>query len=74
MLKEGFILYFTPFYFNNGNTAKPKFFIVLKEADKNNFLLAALPTSKDSVPTKDEKEEGCIELPDINFNCFVFFF
>ncbi len=72
MFKEGNILYFTPFFFKNGNTAKPKYFIVLKAIDQENNLLAALPSSVDYVPAKDEIEEGCIELPNINFNCFVF--
>jgi hypothetical protein len=28
MLEEGNIIYFDPFYFKNGNTAKPKYFLV----------------------------------------------
>jgi len=39
MLEEGNIIYFDPFYFKNGNTAKRKYFIVLKNtADGNNKL------------------------------------
>ncbi len=70
MYKEGNILYFTPFYFKNGNTAKPKYFVVLKEVD-NNLILASLPTRKDSIPEKDVLEFGCVEIPEINLNCFV---
>ncbi len=70
MLEEGNILYFDPFYFKNGNPAKPKYFVVLKNID-NNSILASLPTSKDSIPEKEEIENGCVELPNINFNCFV---
>lgn len=71
MFKEGNILYFTPFYFKNGNPAKPKYFIVLKILP-GQTILASLPTRKDSVPPQNRIERGCIEIPDINFNCFVF--
>jgi hypothetical protein len=71
MYKEGNILYFTPFYFKNGNTAKPKYFVVLKIVD-GKTILASLPTRKDSVPTKNVIKSGCIEIPEINLNCFVF--
>ncbi|CAM3550218.1 hypothetical protein [Aequorivita lipolytica] len=70
MFEEGAIIYFDPFYFKNGNTAKPKYFIVLKnQANKN--ILASLPTRTDSIPKMEEIENGCIELPSINLNCFV---
>lgn len=70
MFEEGAIIYFDPFYFKNGNPAKPKCFVVLKnEADKN--ILASLPTRKDSIPKNEEIDDGCIELPSINLNCFV---
>lgn len=70
MFKEGTIIYFDPFYFKNGNTAKPKYFVVLKnQADQN--ILASLPTRTDSIPQKEEIDNGCIELPSINLNCFV---
>lgn len=70
MFEEGTIIYFDPFYFKNGNPAKPKYFVVLKNhADQN--ILASLPTRTDSIPEKEEIENGCIELPSINLNCFV---
>lgn len=70
MFEEGAIIYFDPFYFKNGNTAKPKYFIVLKnQANKN--ILASLPTRTDSIPKMEEIENGCIELPSLNLNCFV---
>jgi len=70
MFKEGTIIYFDPFYFKNGNTAKPKYFVVLKnQADQN--ILASLPTRTYSIPQKEEIDNGCIELPSINLNCFV---
>jgi len=71
MFKVGNIIYFTPFYFKNGNTAKPKYFVVLKEVEEKT-ILASLPTRKDSIPENEVVEYGCIELPDINLNCFVF--
>ena len=70
MFREGCIIYFTPFYFKNGNTAKPKYFVVLKNQDNQN-LLASLPTRTDNIPARDEIKNGCLELPDINLNCFV---
>jgi len=70
MFEEGTIIYFDPFYFKNGNSAKPKYFVVLKNQDEQN-ILASLPTRKDSIPQKEEIENGCIELPTINLNCFV---
>lgn len=70
MFQEGTIIYFDPFYFKNGNPAKPKYFIVLKAQDDQN-ILASFPTRKDSIPLKNEIDNGCIELPEINLNCFV---
>lgn len=71
MFRERTIIYFDPFYFKNGNQAKPKYFVVLKNEDNKN-ILASLPTRTDSIPTKELIENGCLELPDINLNCFVF--
>lgn len=70
MYSEGNIIYFNPFYFKNGNTAKEKYFVVLKSIN-GNAILASLPTRKDYIPDKDVIENGCIELPDISMNCFV---
>jgi len=70
MYKEGNILYFTPFYFKNGNTAKEKYFVILKNL-KGRSVLASLPTRRDNIPEKDTIENGCVELPNINLNCFV---
>lgn len=70
MFEEGTIIYFDPFYFKNGNPAKPKYFVVLKRLGQKS-ILAALPTRKDSIPAEKVVEFGCLELPDINLNCFV---
>ena len=64
------IIYFTPFYFKNGNPAKNKYFVVLK-CIGDFAVLASIPTSKDYIPNNIEQNGGCIELPDINLNCFV---
>lgn len=69
--QEGSILYFDPFIFPDGGTPKPKYFLVLKVLD-DVCLLASLPTSKDFVPSTIEKIHGCIERPDISFNCYYF--
>ena len=34
-------------------------------------ILASLPTRKDFIPENSTAENRCIELPDINLNCFV---
>lgn len=70
MFKEGNIIYFDPFYFKNGNTAKPKYFVILKSYENHN-LIASLPTRKDTIPKENVIENGCVEIPEINLNCFV---
>ena len=70
MFQEGSIIYFDPFYFKNGNTAKPKYFVVLKSINQKS-IVASLPTRKDSIPENETIQSGCVELPDINLNCFV---
>lgn len=71
MYFPGNILYFTPFYFPNGGKVKNKYFIVLA-TNQENTLIATLPTSKDHIPANVEKIHGCIDLPEINFNCYYF--
>ena len=71
MFKEGNILYFDPFFFDNGNTPKPKYFLVLKEVG-GQLVLASLPTSHDHIPSNKEKVHGCIDDSTINFNCYYF--
>ncbi|MFD1551717.1 hypothetical protein DNU06_02560 [Putridiphycobacter roseus] len=70
MLEEGNIIYFTPFYFKNGNDPAPKFFIVLKK-NGSDSLLASLPTSKDKLPLSNSITDGCIEVPESGINCFM---
>lgn len=70
MFAEGEIIYFDPFYFKNGNTAKEKYCLILKVSGNQN-IVASLPTRKDNIPAEHENESGCIELPESNLNCFV---
>lgn len=71
MFEEGNILYFNPFYFENGNTPKPKYFLVLKNLE-DGLILASLPTSHDHIPGNIKKIHGCIDDYTINFNCYYF--
>lgn len=68
MYEKGNIIYFTPFYFKNGNPCKNKYFIILKIIE-NNILLASLPTSKNYLPSNLQNIEGCIKNDEIN--CFI---
>jgi hypothetical protein len=70
VFEAGNIIYFDPFYFKNGNTLKAKYFVVLKTLD-NSSLIASLPTRRDSIPSTNSKNIGCVEIPEFNFNCFV---
>jgi hypothetical protein len=71
MFEEGNILYFDPFYFKNGNPAKRKYFLVLK-VNETKTIIAVLPTRTASIPRDVLIERGCLELPAIGLNCFVF--
>ena len=44
MYEEGKLLKFAPFEFKNGNTPKPKFYVVLKHID-DEVMMASLPTN-----------------------------
>ena len=70
MFQEKTIIYFDPFYFKNGNTAKPKYFVILKRIDELS-IIASLPTRTDKVPSDKGIDSGCLELADINLNCYV---
>ena len=71
MFDQGTIIYFNPFYFLNGGTPAPKFFLVLY-AEEAKFVLASLPTSKDHIPFANEGQSGCVEIPEAQFNCYLF--
>lgn len=70
MFLPGQIIYFPDFYFKNGNTAKPKYFIVIAEND-NNVIIGALPTRSNDVPAFVTKRHGCINMDNQCYNCYV---
>ena len=71
MYEEGKLLKFSPFKFKNGNTSKPKYYVVLKRID-DEVMMAALPTSKDYIPADAMVVDGCIDIPERRVNAFVF--
>jgi hypothetical protein len=71
VFSPGDILYFNPFYFKNGNTAKNKYFIVLKKVD-GELVIASLPTRTDRVPRHITVEHGCLNDQEGCFNCYHF--
>jgi|WetSurMetagenome_2_1015567.scaffolds.fasta_scaffold02843_2 hypothetical protein len=70
MYSPGSIVYFTPFYFSDGSIPKPKYLLILKEKIDGDNILAILTTKLDSVPDFVPKKHGCIDNPEINFNCY----
>jgi hypothetical protein len=70
MYIPGMIIYFTPFYFRNGDS-KNKYFLVLAKGE-DNVLVASLPTSKDHIPHSIEKRHGCINDDITRVNCYFF--
>ena len=71
MFKEGRLLYFTPFFFRNGNPAKPKYFLVIKNLE-DGLLLASLPTSQDHIPQGIDIKHGVCEIPTSCVSAYVF--
>jgi hypothetical protein len=70
MLKEGVLLLFPNYVFPDGSS-KPKFFIVIKEID-DDLIIVTLPSSQDHVPDFAEKDHGCIDIAEAQFNCYTF--
>ena len=71
MFEERNLIYFKEYYFENGNPAKPKYFLVLK-CDENGLMLIALPSSKDYIPANINKKHGCINIPEKQIGCYFF--
>jgi len=69
MYEPGNIIYFTPFYFPDGGSCKPKYFIILIVDDESS-MVACLPTRNDCVPNIVNKKHGCLNDDSINFNCY----
>lgn len=70
MYIPGRIIYFDPFYFKDGGN-KPKYFLVLKEYN-GKVILATLPSSQNHLPVSQAIDHGCLELPEIGINCYIF--
>lgn len=71
MFLPGQILYFNSFQFKNGNTPKPKYFIVLALV-KDAIIVASLPTRTNSVPSFVTIDHGCINLDERCYNSYLF--
>ncbi|HMF70848.1 MAG TPA: hypothetical protein VK616_05215 [Flavitalea sp.] len=71
MCTAGKIIFFDPFYFKNGNSSKPKYFLVIKVVE-NNVVLACLPSSIAHLPRDLVVSHGCVEIPDACINCYIF--
>ncbi len=72
MYSPGTIFYFTPFYFKDGKaSSKNKYFLCLCREGED-MIVASLPSSQDYVPAFANKEHGCIDVPEGNFNCYHF--
>ena len=71
MYQEGQLLKFSPFEFKNGNTPKPKYYVVLKHINEE-VMMASLPTSKDHIPSDALVSDGCVDIPERQVNAFVF--
>lgn len=71
MFLPGQIIYFpNNFYFKNGNTPKPKYFIVLANSD-NKIIIGALPTRTNNVPSFVTIDHGCVNIDERCYNCYV---
>lgn len=70
MYQEGQLLRFSSFIFKNGNTPKPKYFVVLRHIN-DMVMMVTLPTSKDHIPTDVNVTHGCVNLPERCVNAYV---
>jgi len=69
-MKQGTLLFIRNYKFENG-TSKNKFLLVLKQT-QNKTILISLPSSQDYVPAYQEIKHGCIDIEQVNFNCYCF--
>jgi hypothetical protein len=67
----GQILYFNSFQFKNGDTPKPKYFIVLARV-KEAVIVASLPTRTNLVPSFVKTDHGCINIDERCYNSYLF--
>jgi hypothetical protein len=71
MFEERNLLYFDAYYFENGNPAKPKYFLVFK-LYATGMMLISLSSSKDYIPANVDKTHGCINIPEKQVGCYFF--
>lgn len=71
MYIAGNIIYFDPFFFKNGDDAKPKYFLVLKNIG-DTAILASLPSSKVHLPSSIHILHGCVNIPESCLSCYIF--
>lgn len=71
MFQSKQVIYFNEFYFKNGNTAKPKYLIILARIE-DKTIVASLPTRTNTAPMLVDKAHGCVNLDNRCFNCYVF--
>lgn len=71
MFSPGQIIYFNEFFFKNGNTSKPKYFIVLKNINQE-IIIASLPTRTNLAASLVNVPHGCVNFDERCFNCYVF--
>ncbi|PZF72870.1 hypothetical protein [Taibaiella soli] len=70
MFQPKTLIYFFDFFFKNGNTAKPKYFLVLGQID-NRTVIASLPTRTNQAPNF-VSGHGCIDIEERCINCYAF--
>lgn len=72
MFAQGEIIYFTPFFFPDGQSvSKPKYFIILGNVE-DKTIIATLPTRTNNAPSLNTKSHGCNNHNERKFNCYVF--
>lgn len=71
MFSPGQIIYFNEFIFNNGNTPKAKYLIILANV-KDEIIVASLPTRTNLAASLIDRPHGCVNIDDRCFNCYVF--
>jgi hypothetical protein len=71
MFAEGNVLFFYDYVFSDGSS-KPKFFLIIKDKlEEDGFLLLALPSSVDHLPTGTPSNHGCLNIPEKCICCYI---
>jgi len=72
VFETGNIVFFKPFYFNNGDPSKEKYLIVLKTTKDGKAILGSLPTRNNKIEAFVNIPHGCINKNENMFNCYLF--